>query len=178
MRQAFVDALAASSLAQDLAQASYPGATLRLDSVDNLYPIKAAPEEGKGVCGSKLTVVPVLYFSHGQLPSRSECIVKISDAVGAPVLKGVQANAQRLPQAVYKLNLPVSGMAYAADNSIFIQFTAKCPQREAMSRALMREAFGDDAANLGYQSSGIVPGTDTILAEGLYWRDGEANVPE
>ena len=44
-----IAATAASSLAQDVAQASYPGATLRLDSVDNLYPIKANPEEGKGV---------------------------------------------------------------------------------------------------------------------------------
>ncbi len=106
----------------------------------------------------------------GEKPSRSECIVLVSQPESRWVQR-TSEDAYSIAQTIHDLGYPMGGIAYGKRGKIYFQFSARCEQREEMARKLMSTVYGSLADSYTYKVDGIAPGVNTIEVSGTSWRD-------
>lgn len=109
-----------------------------------------------------------LMSCNSELPTRSECIVKVitNDPAATRFRHG---GLHPLMPLAYQKELPLAGYAVASPDVAYLQYRRHCSERLEMSGALLSEIFppGTYAISEGQ----VAPSPKTIDLIGSSWRD-------
>lgn len=115
------------------------------------------------------------------LPSRSECIVKVDFSGHLAPMENLEMIYPRISQAIrsahkngFVIRAPSMVVSNKDRRSIYLQYRERCSERHYHTENLFREFVEPNVPEVaGYEISNeiITPSPETIDVNGIYWSD-------
>lgn len=111
---------------------------------------------------------PMAYAEGAKLPTRSECIVRVSSMTPSVTRFDLNGLNELMPLAARK-RVPLAGYKVDGERIVYLQFSNRCAKKLIMTKSLLYSIFRPE--DISISKKPVKPGIATINLYGAHWRD-------